>query len=75
MSRSKRKVPIAGITTARTEKPYKVDEHRSERRTARTRIKSGRPDDIPHPKVFGNPWNGPKDGKRWFGKDSTVVRK
>lgn len=75
MSRSKRKVPVAGITTARTEKDYKTSAHRSERRTARTKIKGGRPDDIPHPKAFGNPWSGPKDGKCWFDKDSKAVRK
>jgi hypothetical protein len=32
MSNSRKKVPITGITTARSDKPFKVAEHRRERR-------------------------------------------
>ena len=75
MSRSKRRTPVIGITTAETEKAYKAAAHRSERRTARTKIKSGRPDDIPHPKKFGDPWGAPKDGKQMVDPKSKWMRK
>jgi hypothetical protein len=35
MSRSRKKMPIVGITTARSDQSYKSDEHRRERRTVR----------------------------------------
>jgi len=74
MSRSKRKMPIAGITTAETEKSYKAAAHRAERRVVRAKVKSGA-DDIPHTKEFGDPWSGPKDGKYWFRDPTRILRK
>jgi hypothetical protein len=35
MSRSRRKTPIFGMTTAESDKPFKVAEHRAERRAYR----------------------------------------
>lgn len=64
MSRSRRKTPIVGMTTAPTDKPFKEAEHRRERRSVRTRVKQL--DEIPDPKQFGNPWHGEKDGKQWL---------
>jgi hypothetical protein len=63
MARSFRKTPIFGATTADSEKHFKVSEHRRERRWVNSRLRIG--DDI-EPRVFGNPWAGPKDGRRWW---------
>ena len=62
MSRSRKKKPIAGITKAETDKPFKKDEHSRERTAVRDALRTDK-EVIPHPKEFGNPWLGPKDGK------------
>jgi hypothetical protein len=62
MSRSRKKTPIHGNTCTESDKPYKVQEHRRERRAVRSRLL----DDEslpPSPKEFGNPWKSGKDGK------------
>jgi hypothetical protein len=64
MSRSRRKTPIAGITTAESDKAFKVAEHRRERRTVNAALNTA--EDLPHTKLFGNPWASEKDGKRLF---------
>jgi hypothetical protein len=38
MSRSRKKLPIGGMSKAESDKTYKVAEHRAERRTARAVI-------------------------------------
>lgn len=69
MSRSRRKTPIGGITTAKSEAEWKAKAARRLRAAAR-QILASRPEDD---KLSGkrwevvNPWDGPKDGKRWFG--------
>jgi hypothetical protein len=63
MAHSFRKTPIFGATTAESEKEFKTAEHRRERRWVNSRLRVG--DEI-GPKVFGNPWAGPKDGRRWW---------
>lgn len=63
MSRSRRKAPVSGNTCAESDKPYKICEHRRERRVVRSALLSGR--EAPAPKEFGNPWDAPKDGKHW----------
>lgn len=70
MSRSRKKKPITGITTAETEKKFKQQEHQRERSAVRDALNSGK-EILPHPKEYGDPWDGPKDGKRdwestWF---------
>lgn len=67
MSRSKRKVPVIGFTTAESEKTYKAAEHRRERRAVRQQVTAKL--DEPAPAVYGNPWKGPKDGKMLFDRD------
>lgn len=62
MSRSRRKRPFTGITKAESEKDYKAKENRAKRRATRVAVERG--DDPPGEKAFGNPWGGPKDGKR-----------
>jgi len=39
MSRSRRKTAIIGLTTAPSDKPFKVDEHRAERHAVRAVVK------------------------------------
>lgn len=61
MSRSRRKTPICGIACAPSDKPFKVAEHRRERRALRqaSDIEGFKGD-------YGNPWDSPKDGKKMF---------
>ncbi len=75
MSRSRRRTPVMPLTTAKSDKPYKVDEHRSFRRTCRTLIASQRYDELPHPIHYGDPWLAPKDGKQWIDPHSKWMRK
>lgn len=64
MSRSRRKTPIFGITTAKSDKAFKQREHRRERTAVRVSLAVGV--DIPGAKAFGNPWASEKDGKRYW---------
>lgn len=41
MSRSRRKTPIIGMTTAESDKPFKQAEHRRERRAVKAVVKAG----------------------------------
>ena len=64
MSRSRRKTPIAGITTTESDKPFKQAEHRRERRAVKARLDAA---EEPLPaQTYGNPWRGEKDGKVWL---------
>ena len=69
MSRSRKKYPITGITTAETEKEFKQQEHQRERARVRTALADldVEGEVLPDSKQFGNPWSGPKDGKRYHG--------
>jgi len=77
MSRSRRKTPIIGVTTAPSDKPFKVDEHRAERHVVRATIKHSRDGDdrALYAKVYGDPWKAPKDGKQIVDLDSKSMRK
>lgn len=66
MSKSRRKTPIFGITTAESDKRFKRREHKRERTVVRDSLSVGA--DVPHPKLFGNPWASEKDGKRYWRK-------
>ncbi|MBU3032394.1 hypothetical protein [Paracoccus marinaquae] len=68
MSRSRKRTPVVGITTAPSDKPYKVAEHRRERRSAKVSIGNGAEPE--HPKAFGDPWRGEKDGKAYLDNPS-----
>ena len=67
MSRSRRKTPIIGLC-ADTDKPFKVREHRRQRRAVAVALRIGA--DCPHPKEFGNTWASCKDGKMHLGSDA-----
>jgi len=68
MSRSVRHTPIMSLCVikAGNVKKFKISEHRSERRTVRALIASGKYDLFPHPKEYGNEWSSPRDGKQYF---------
>jgi hypothetical protein len=64
MTRSIRKTPIVGMTTAETDKPYKALEHRRERRAVKVALRADEP--LPDRRAFGDPWDGDKDGKQFL---------
>lgn len=66
MSRSRRKTPIFGITTAKSEAFDKANWHRAFRRSENQRLQAA-PDRAPRDiREFYNPWSMHKDGKRWW---------
>lgn len=68
MSRSRKKTPIVGHTKAESDKPFKVKEHRRERRVVKQDLTSAGDYDnmvLPDKEQYGNDWNSPKDGKCW----------
>jgi hypothetical protein len=77
MSRSRRKTPIVGMTTAESDKSYKVGEHRAERRTYRARLMAVLdPDDRRfHARVYGDANHSNKDGKQYFEGSARDMRK
>lgn len=74
MSRSRKKHPITGITTAETEKEFKRQEHQRERSRVRDALKTEK-EILPDPKQFGDPWDGPKDGKRIWKKNQEKAKR
>lgn len=73
MSRSRRKVPISGVTTAPSDKPFKRAEHGRERTAVAQALAQGK--EPPMPKQFGNPWRGGKDGKLYWPDRPGILRK
>lgn len=74
MSRSRKKHPITGITTAETDKPFKQQEHSRERAAVRDALKAEK-EVLPHPKGFGDPWNSDKDGKKYQSNDQEKAKR
>lgn len=70
MARSRKKTPISGATTARSDKPFKTREHRRERHTVKTALSVG--SQVPHSKEFGDPWKSEKDGKIYWADDASM---
>ena len=77
MSRSYKKHPGGGITTAKSDKPGRKSDHRRYRHYANQKVRQGE-EEIEPPNFKENVWNWPKDGKqywpegekdfRWMGK-------
>jgi len=65
VSRSKRKRPILGITTADSEAQDKAIWHRAYRRAERQRLQSTPFSEPRHFREFSDPWSMDKDGKRY----------
>lgn len=63
MTGSRRRTPIFGNTTAKSEKQFKQAENRKARRASRIAVDQGQ--EPPHAKDHGDPWNGDKDGKTY----------
>ena len=74
MSRSKRKTPILGMTTARSEAASKAEWHRRHRREERARLGAEGAEYVARShKEHSSPWLMDKDGKQYCG-DSTDSR-
>jgi hypothetical protein len=70
MSRSRRKTPICGITTASSDSEWKAMVARRLRHRVKQELTSGLECDRFAGKRWDldNPWSVPKDGKTWFGR-------
>ena len=66
MSRSRRRTPICGITTADSEKQDKRIANRKLRRKVRVAIRADAEGELPARRVVSNPWCMDKDGKMRF---------
>ena len=66
MSRSFRRTPIFGITTATSEKQDKLAANRRWRAAIRRALRS-QAEIMPHHREHADPWTMAKDGKRWMG--------
>jgi hypothetical protein len=78
MTRSRKKTPISGITTVRSEKRDKRLGNRRVRRAVKQALATSVDVDIlPHRRELTNPWTMAKDGKIWFNADRfpEVLRK
>ncbi|RQQ15537.1 hypothetical protein DF107_09060 [Burkholderia stagnalis] len=78
MSRSKRKSPIGGITTAESEAQDKAQWHRRHRRVESARLKKDAVDyEAESHRAQSDPWKMDKDGKSYWGKDApdSLMRK
>lgn len=53
---------MTAFSTAETEKQFKQQEHQRERSRVRDALKTDK-EVLPHPRQFGDPAHGPKDGK------------
>lgn len=73
MTRSRRRAPFLPVTTASSDKGFKQAEHRRERAALRSAFAAG--DDPPAARLFGDPWNGEKDGKLYAPEVDGVHRK
>jgi hypothetical protein len=68
MSRSRKKAPIAGITTSPSDQPWKKVAARKVRRSTRQKLAAtGAADALPGERELVNPYSAPKDGKVWVG--------
>ncbi|MFO0452608.1 MAG: hypothetical protein ACK52I_28805 [Pseudomonadota bacterium] len=66
MTRSRRKHPAGGLTSAPSDKADKVRAHRRERRVVRERIHAEKEEArMPHRRELSDPWTYAKDGKRY----------
>jgi len=62
------------MTGAPSDKPFKVAEHRWERRAVRVAVKNDQ--SVPPSEFFGDPWHLDKDGKGYFADhDPSLMRK
>ncbi len=69
MSRSYKKTPVRGNCTGDSQKSWKQESNRRERRIAKHTIKKKgedlEPSDIPLKREVSDEWDGPYDGKKY----------
>lgn len=65
MSRSKKKYPVHSISKSESDKEYKTEIHKKERRLVRKKLKTG-DYDVNFVTFKYNDWDSTRDGKRWF---------
>jgi hypothetical protein len=79
VSRSKRKTPITGITTAESEKRDKRIANKNLRRVAKTTIQKNEPEELTLTilREVSNVWDMKKEGKQYFNekKNPKFMRK
>ena len=78
MARSRKKVPITGITTAVSEKADKVSAHKRERRKVSVRLQEQPVAEVlPTTREVSNVWKFAKDGKVYVkpGRRPKTLRK
>lgn len=66
MSRSRRRAPVRGLSTAESEKEDKRMANRKLRRRVRTALRVDPEAPLPHLREVSNPWSMDKDGKTRF---------
>jgi len=66
MSRSRKKSPAGGVTTAASDKADKTRAHQRTRRAVKEALQSGA-EEAPDRRLTENTWSYAKDGKAWFG--------
>ena len=67
MSHSRRHTPVAGFSTAKSDKKGKQSASRVERRVVNETLQRNPTAEIlPHKHELSDPWSMPKDGKRRF---------
>ncbi|MEO6528743.1 MAG: hypothetical protein ABIP93_19150 [Gemmatimonadaceae bacterium] len=72
MTRSRKKTPIRGVTSAASEKADKAVAHRKERKRVRTVLHvDPEPEVLPHTRELSDPWDMAKDGKVYLGSRLT----
>lgn len=72
MSRSHRRTPIIGMTTAESEKADKVAWHRRFRARVRAALARAA-EDMPHHYEVSDPWTMAKDGRQWISRATPPV--
>lgn len=77
MSRSRRKTPIRGMSSADSEKQDKRMANRRPRRRVRSALRVEPEAPLPQLREVSNPWSMDKDGKRFFdpGRHPREMRK
>lgn len=76
MTRSRKKTPIVGVSTAESEKSDKLLAHRRERKKVRDVLRvEAEPDILPHTHEVSDPWVMAKDGKIYVGEGSPAKQR
>lgn len=75
MSRSRKKTPIHGITTAVSEKEGKRIWHKRMRARERDRLITDPESEPTHEREVSDTWGMSKDGKQYYSADPKLMRK